>query len=162
MADTTAAQLIDVLADQAAELDEIVDIHINEYAARTRELIGTPSERDAELWDRLDADLDLTLMDFSLIPRQERGDDWAARFGLLILAARMQAYAEIVLRSVLAIAEAHGNASMPIAEGMTLEGARAAARLGISEDALAVAVRRRLAAKGQAEATDAEAEMTDG
>ena len=162
MSDATAEQLIDVLADQAAELDEIVDQHLVEYAERTRTLIGTPSERDQELWDRHDADLDLTLMVFSTIPRQDRGDDWAVRFGLLILAARMQAYAEIVLRSVLSIADAHGQASMPIAERMTLEAARGAARIGISEDALSVAVRRRLAAKGQAEADAATAEMTDG
>ena len=158
----TERDLIDILADQAAELDELAADHLEAYAERTRELIGNPAQRDPDVWSLYAADLDLTVDDFALVPRLDRDSEWSERLGSLILAARQQAFVEISVRPLLAIADAHGDKSRPLSESLTPEQAKQAARLGISEDAISVAARNRQAAKAEREAAQATAELTDG
>ena len=156
---TKAEQLIAILADQAAELDELVADHLAQYGARVRELIKDPGERDLDVWDIYEADGDLTIAEFSDVPRQYRDSEWSERLAAMILASRMQALSEILLRRLLGVADSQGEKSAPLASNLTEQEAAAAARLGISEDAISVAARNRVAARGEAESANAAQEL---
>lgn len=156
---TKPQELIDILADQAAELDELVADHLEQYGARVRELIGDPNERDFDVWDLYEADVDLTTAEFEEVPRQYRDSEWAERLAAMVLASRMQALSEILLRRLLGVADSHGEKSAPLAVQLTEAEAVDAARLGISEDAISVAARNRVAARGEAEAAQAAQEL---
>jgi hypothetical protein len=139
--------IIETLADQAAELDELAESKLQEYGERVRALIADPMARDRDVWDLYGGDLNLGIADFALVPRAQRDSEWLERFASMILSAEMQAFAEIVARDLLTIADRHGELSDRQASKMSQDALRAAAKLGISKDAVSEATRNRQAAR---------------
>jgi hypothetical protein len=139
--------LIDTLVDQAAELDELAETKLPEYGERVRALIADPMARDRDVWDIYGGDLNLGIADFALVPRAQRDAEWLERFASMILSAEMQAFAELVARDLLAIADRHGDLSDHQAAKMSQDAIKAAAKLGISKDAVSEATRNRQAAR---------------
>jgi hypothetical protein len=144
------SRLIDILADHAAEIDEIADDLLSDYVARIREIVSTPGERDPDVYALYDADDDLTIEQFAAVPRAERNQDWLERLASYVTAARMQAFAELILPRLLETAESHGEQANSEARKLDITEAREAAREGISKEAVSFATRQRQAAKAQA------------
>jgi hypothetical protein len=142
--------LLNILADQAAELDEIVDAALPLVRARVSVLLANPLERDDDVWSQYSEDIELVPEDFAIIPRQDKDDEWAARLAAFVLAAQMQAFAELVARDVLRASESHGESANPAAEKLGRQELRAAAKVGISKTAVATAAEKRRAAKALA------------
>jgi hypothetical protein len=142
--------LLDILADQAAELDEIVDDALPLIRARVSVLLQNPEERDPDVWLEYSDDLDLVLADYAVVPRADKDEEWLTRLAALVLAAQMQAFAEIAARDVLRVSERHGAEANPEAEKKSRQELRADAKVGISKPAVKAAAERRKAAKAKA------------
>jgi hypothetical protein len=140
--------LLEILADQAAELDELVDDKLPDIRARISEILFNVDERNPGIWEDYDADIDLLPADFAAVPRADKDKDWRDRLTKIVLASQMQAFVELAARDVLAIAERHGEDANPTAESMSVSELRAAAKSGISKEAVASAAEKRRIAKG--------------
>jgi hypothetical protein len=135
--------LLDTLADQAAELDEIVDDNYDAYQARVRELVTNPDERDFDVWALYSDDVVVPLAAFASVPRKDKDLEWLERLAALLLAAQMQAMAEIVLRPALEVSEAHGERTNKQSLALDKAEIRKAAKAGISKEAVSTAAAKR-------------------
>lgn len=153
-----AERLLDHLAEQQAEVEEIAESLAGEYAARMRELLHDAEPRDLEMWEaaRDSSDLaemlsiDATIDELGEVPSDERAEIWQAEMQLIIAASRWQAFVEIILPRILDASERHADEQVNDARPLSLDELKVAARVGVSKDRIATArTRREEARRGQ-------------
>ena len=106
-----------VIADNAAETDEVADDRQQEFAARFYELLFDVTQRDPDMWEDaaaatgLDPEwLTYSLADLNAMGRADRTLAWQAATALSVAVAREQSFTEVVLRPLMFAAEGHAAA----------------------------------------------------
>jgi len=147
--------IIEILIEQAADVDDLVERHEDEYTARVLHLLDTPADREEGLWvavcDALDLDYDATIdssaADIGAVPPRQRSSTWADTVAAMTLACEMQALAEVVLPDLLALGDSAAQEAERISDGSSRAEMRTAAKIGISKSAVEA---RRAARRAQA------------
>ena len=149
-------KLLDVLADHAAEVDEIAEERAAAHHERLLRLLWVPEERDPDLWEDAfeELELDPAWLDFDVgemnsIPKEERGLEWQAVMATLISVSKWQAALDVgMVETLLRAADRHALESDLAAKAMVrgkdiLEEFSEAARQGISRERVKEAKLRR-------------------
>lgn len=146
----TAASLADLLTDNAAEVDELVDNSAPTYTPRVRELQESAAGRDPDLWEDACNDIGIstdwaafTLSDLNEFPVAERDLAWQAASAMVFRCAEIQAFTEDTLRPLLTASEGHAQR----VDRASPSDVRAVAKVGISKEAFEVAKEKRRASR---------------
>jgi hypothetical protein len=136
-------KLLNAEASKHVAMDRIVEQYGETMRARVRELIVNPSERNPYIWiDGLDA----TSEGFDLAQIPERDLTWLSSYAAMVATAWRQAFVEIVLEPLLNQSDQYGERIAQIANAMSPQELKIAAKQGVGE-------KRREAARGEENAT---------
>ena len=125
--------LLDAEASVQADIDELHEQYADELELRIAELLNTPEERDEALFVYLGSDPADAFGDFFTIPVLERDPLWAASLSSLTIAARMQAFLEILGPSAFELFQENGRKIQKIAKSMSRKELTQAAQQGIGK-----------------------------
>lgn len=136
-------KLLDAEAEKQAELDEIVERAQPTVQARIFELLTNVEGRNENMFGNAGADINLVIADFESIPVVSRDMGWQAAFSAVFVAARTQAYAELILPGIIEASEYSGQAIKKIADKMPKEELKEAAKQGIGKSRIKSATEKR-------------------
>ena len=106
-----AERLANLLADQQIDLDEIAEEYSEKHLKIFTDLLNSTKNRDEAVFKSADADISLTVSDFSEVPLHERDDNWDRLWAGVYSACYMQSVANSgLLKDLIIISENHSSA----------------------------------------------------
>ena len=113
----TPDTLAEVIADNAAETDEIAEDAQEAFTARFYELLFDVSQRDPDMWEDAAASVELdpewlvlSIADLNSVERGGRSLAWQMAHALSIAVAKEQAFTELAIRDLMFASERHAQA----------------------------------------------------
>lgn len=125
--------LLDAEAEVQADIDELHEQNEEQLELRIAELLNRPEERDADLFIYMGSDPVDSVGDFFAVPVLERDPLWAASLSALTVAARYQAWLEIVGPAAFELFQENGRKIQKVARAMTRGELIKAAEQGIGK-----------------------------